>query len=278
MSIRNPRREASAALALASSAFLLVCAGSTPARAQAFANAKSSLAGYTKSDIAPRASCESLATFKADGLTQVAARTVAGADGAPAHCRVNGTISPEIAFEVNLPAMWNGRFYMIGNGGHAGEGPDDAGRANQRSTALRNGFAIASTNTGHDSRKEPQATFVMSNPQKAIDYAFRAVHETAAIAKRITGTYYAKPPSFSYWNSCSNGGRQGLIEAQRYADDFDGIVAGAPASHTSTQASPLEPCGISVRSMKRRCRRRSWPSLPRPSWGSAMRWTVSGMV
>ena len=228
MSIRNPRREASAALALASSAFLLVCAGSTPARAQAFANAKSSLASYTKSDIAPRASCESLATFKADGLTQVAARTVAGADGAPAHCRVNGTISPEIAFEVNLPAMWNGRFYMIGNGGHAGEGPDDAGRANQRSTALRNGFAIASTNTGHDSRKEPQATFVMSNPQKAIDYAFRAVHETAAIAKRITGTYYAKPPSFSYWNSCSNGGRQGLIEAQRYADDFDGIVANAP--------------------------------------------------
>ena len=102
---------------------------------------------------------------------------------APAHCRVAGLLDPEIGFEVNLPARWNRRFYMIGNGGHAGEAPDDPGRAAQRTGALQNGFVIATTNTGHDSKKEPQATFVLSNPQKAIDYAYRAVHLTATTAK-----------------------------------------------------------------------------------------------
>jgi hypothetical protein len=117
---------------------------------------------------------------------------------------------------------------MIGNGGHAGESLDDAGRVAQRNAALQLGFAFAQTNTGHDSRKEPGGTFVLSNPQKAIDYAYRAVHLTAVTAKDITKDYYGKAVSFAYWNSCSNGGRQGLMEAQRYPEDFDGIVANAP--------------------------------------------------
>jgi feruloyl esterase len=87
---------------------------------------------------------------------------------------------------------------------------------------------MATTDTGHNARKEPQATFVLSNPQKAIDYAYRAVHLTATTAKRIANEYYSKPVTYSYWNSCSNGGRQGLIEAQRYPQDFNGIVANAP--------------------------------------------------
>ena len=86
----------------------------------------------------------------------------------------------------------------------------------------------ARTNTGHDARKEPSGSFILSNPQKAIDYAYRAVHVTAETAKKIATDYYAQPILFSYWNSCSNGGRQGLLEAQRYPDDFDGIVANAP--------------------------------------------------
>jgi hypothetical protein len=216
------------ALLVPAVAVLAVVCAAADARAQVFANAKTSLVDYTRSDVAPQASCESLAAFKADVLLQVQALAVPPANGVPAHCRVSGIIRPEIAFEVNLPAMWNGRFYMIGNGGHAGERPDAGNRANQRADALRHGFAMASTNTGHDAQKEPQATFVLSNPQKAVDYAYRAVHETAALAKRITATYYGKPPGFSYWNSCSNGGRQGLIEAQRYPEDFDGIVANAP--------------------------------------------------
>ena len=149
-------------------------------------------------------------------------------EAAPAHCRVTGLLSPEIAFEVSLPSKWNGRFYMIGNGGHAGEALDDAGRVAQRNAALKLGFAFAQTNTGHDSKKEPGGTFVMSNPQKAIDYAYRAVHLTAATARDITKDYYGKPVSYAYWNSCSNGGRQGLIEAQRFPEDFDGLIANAP--------------------------------------------------
>ena len=137
-------------------------------------------------------------------------------------------LAPEIAFEVNLPTPWNGRLYMIGNGGHAGEELENPGRVAQRRQALENGFVMAQTNTGHDASKEPSATFVLSNPQKAVDYAYRAVHLTAVTAKEIANRYYAQPVAKAYWNSCSNGGRQGLIEAQRYPEDFDGIVANAP--------------------------------------------------
>jgi hypothetical protein len=199
-----------------------------PAAAQPFANAKASRAGYTSAGIAPRGACEALAGFKAEDLAQISARSVAAEGAAPPHCRVSGTLSPEIAFEVNLPAQWNGRLYMIGNGGLAGERPDDPPRAAQRASALANGFAMASTNTGHDARTEASGTFVLSNPQKAIDYAHRAVHLTAVTAKAIAADYYPRPVERAYWNSCSNGGRQGLIEAQRYPEDFDGIVANAP--------------------------------------------------
>jgi feruloyl esterase len=216
------------ALARASLAGVTAVALASAAQAQPFANGKTARSGYTRADIVAPGTCERLAAFKTQDLVQAEARSIA-ADGAmPAHCRVNGTLSPEIEFEVNLPASWNGRLYMIGNGGLAGQGPDDPGRASDRATALANGFAIASTNTGHDARKEPGGTFVLSNPQKAVDYAYRAVHLTAVTAKALASEHYARPVARAYWNSCSNGGRQGLIEAQRYPEDFDGIVANAP--------------------------------------------------
>jgi hypothetical protein len=220
----RPRaRPAAAATLLAVTAAL-----AAPASAQPFANAKNASSNYTNASLAPRGACEQLASFKTDELVSIAARPIAAEGASPAHCRVSGTLAPEIAFEVNLPQLWNGRLYMIGNGGLAGEGPDDPGRAAQRGSALANGFAMASTNTGHDARKEPSGTFVLSNPQKAVDYAHRAVHLTAVTAKAVANEYYAKPVERAYWNSCSNGGRQGLIEAQRYPQDFDGIVANAP--------------------------------------------------
>jgi feruloyl esterase len=209
-------------------ALLLACASPNVARAQAFADLKKAAVDYSKSDLTPVMPCENLSRFTSPDIAIVRAHMVPAAGEAPVHCRVSGVLRPEIGFEVNLPMQWNGRFYMIGNGGHAGEGPDDSARAAQRAEALTLGFVIATTNTGHDARKEPGASFVMTNPQKAIDYAYRAVHLTAATAKDITKQFYAKPPAHSYWNSCSNGGRQGLIEAQRYPDDFDGIVANAP--------------------------------------------------
>ena len=206
----------------------LLVAGVTPARGQAFADLKNALIDYSKADLEPKKACEALGQFKSKEIAQVAATLVPAGAAAPAHCRVTGTLSPEIAFEVSLPVKWNGRFYMIGNGGHAGESLEDAGRVGQRNQALQLGFAFAQTNTGHDARKEPGGSFAMSHPQKAVDYAYRAVHLTATTSKDITKDYYGRAAAKSYWNSCSNGGRQGLIEAQRFPDDFDGIVANAP--------------------------------------------------
>ncbi|WP_163311974.1 tannase/feruloyl esterase family alpha/beta hydrolase, partial [Enterobacter cloacae] len=85
---------------------------------------------------------------------------------------------------------------------------------------LKQGFTTASTNTGHDATAEPLASFA-ADYQKRVDYAFRAVHLTASEAKRIANAYYRRPIRYSYWDGCSTGGRQGLIEAQRYPSDFD---------------------------------------------------------
>ena len=209
---------AAAALALAAQA----------ASAQAFMDAKGSLAGYTKAKLAPRMGCAALGQYAAKELLRINALAVAASGGVPAHCRVSGVLAPEIAFEVSLPARWNRRFYMIGNGGLAGESLEDPMRVAQRNAALQAGFAFAQTNTGHDARQEPSGSFVMNDPQKAIDYAYRAVNLTAVTAKSITQAYYGQDIRRSYWNSCSNGGRQGLLEAQRYPQDFDGILANSP--------------------------------------------------
>lgn len=198
-----------------------------PAFAQPFAAAKSSLANYTATDTSPQKPCDSLGSFTSDGVLTIQARVVAATADTPQHCRVTGVITPEVAFEVSLPDRWNRRFYMTGNGGLAGD-PVDTPANGDRTAALANGFVHARTNTGHDARKEPSGSFILSNPQKAIDYAYRAVHVTADTAKRIANEYYGRAITYSYWNSCSNGGRQGLLEAQRYPGDFDGIVAVAP--------------------------------------------------
>jgi hypothetical protein len=209
-------------------ALLITCGASIPAHAQAFAEVKNALVDYSKADIEPGKTCEALNQFKSEEIAQITATMIPAGSAALSCCRVAGLLSPEIAFEVSLPSKWNGRFYMIGNGGHAGEALDSPMRVSQRDAALQVGFAVAQTNTGHDSTKEPGGTFVLSNPQKAIDYAWRAVHLTATTAKAIMKDYYGKPVFKAYWNSCSNGGRQGLIEAQRFPEDFDGIVANAP--------------------------------------------------
>ena len=195
---------------------------------QAFADRSQGAIDYANATLRPAGRCAALSRFSADDIVTIAATAIdADGDGA-AHCRVTGVLSPEIAFEVSLPERWNGRFYMIGNGGHAGEALDGPGRAGQRAQALSLGFAFAQTNTGHYASEEPGASFVLSNPQKAIDYAYRAVHLTAVTAKAITAEHYGRPADYSYWNSCSNGGRQGMIEAQRFPEDFDGILANAP--------------------------------------------------
>jgi feruloyl esterase len=199
-----------------------------PARAQAFSGLKAALVDYSRSDLAPKKVCSDMAGYQGKDIRSIHAAEVPASATTAAHCRITGTLRPEIAFEVSLPAKWNGRFYMIGNGGHAGESLEDPMRVAQRNEALKLGFAFAQTNTGHDSRKEPGASFVLSNPQKAVDYAYRAVHATAVTGKDLTRRYYGRKVQRAYWNSCSNGGRQGLIEAQRYPEDFDGLYVTAP--------------------------------------------------
>ncbi len=207
---------------------VIVSAMTSAAHAQPFANARTSQAGYAGGELRPAAECGQIDFSGIADVVEAAANAVAAEGNTPQHCRVSGVLAPEIEFEVRLPVPWNGRLYMIGNGGHAGEALDNPGRVAQLRQGLEHGFAVAQTNTGHSGSKEPGASFVLSNPQKALDYAYRAVHLTAVTAKEIANRYYARPVGKAYWNSCSNGGRQGLIEAQRYPEDFDGIVANAP--------------------------------------------------
>jgi hypothetical protein len=177
--------------------------------------------------VKPVTACGALVSLTDYDLSITSASTVAGTSNYPERCRVLGQIQPEIRFDVSLPAMWNGRLYMFGNGGYAGESLDGMGRLATARRAMARGFAVAQTNTGHDSAVEPLGSFAVS-PQKFLDYAYRAVHVTALTAKAIARTYYGSAPRRSYFDGCSTGGRQGLISAQRFPDDFDRILVGAP--------------------------------------------------
>jgi feruloyl esterase len=171
--------------------------------------------------------CDHLRSLTGYDFSIDAAVVVAAQGDTPEFCLVQGLIAPEVRFEIGLPKDWNGRLYMFGNGGFAGESLTAGGRVAIRNAALRRGFATAQTNTGHDASREPLAAFA-SNPHKLVDYAYRAVHVTAMTAKTIVRSFYDAPASRSYFVGCSTGGRQGLISAQRFPDDFDGIVVGAP--------------------------------------------------
>ncbi|MBM3727119.1 MAG: tannase/feruloyl esterase family alpha/beta hydrolase [Acidobacteria bacterium] len=176
----------------------------------------------------PRVTCAALHGLTGYDLSVMAAESIPTRPGQTAFCRVLIQVMPEIRIEVSLPAQWNRRLYMFGNGGFAGESLEAPNRVAQRDTALRAGFAVTQTNTGHDAEREPGASFA-ANPQKLLDWAFRSLHVTAETAKRTVEAYYGMKPAKSYYNGCSTGGRQALQFAQRYPEDFDGIVAGAPA-------------------------------------------------
>ena len=172
---------------------------------------------------ADRASCEALQHLR--NLTITHAGMSEAGDGVP-YCYVKGILPPAIQFHVQLPlaANWNGRFLKWGDGGKDG----DLDFADHR---VVEGYAVANSNTGHDNGAEPGSSFAYDNRQAEIDFGYRAVHLTVAAAKTVVRAYYGDTPAYSYFEGCSTGGRQGLMEAQRYPTDFDGIVAGAPANH-----------------------------------------------
>jgi Tannase and feruloyl esterase len=148
----------------------------------------------------------------------------------PAHCDVRGVSRPtsdsEIKFAVWLPAAgWNGNYRQEGNGGWAG-----AIQFEEMIDSLSRGFATAATDDGHEAELG-SAAWATGHPEKLIDFGFRAVHETNLQARAIVRAFFGKDPARSYFVGCSDGGREALMEAQRYADDFDGIIAGAPANN-----------------------------------------------
>ncbi len=195
--------------------------------------------------VAAQQSCESLKSLSIPNVTIESATSISvppdfappategrfGNDGKlrvhVPFCRVVGFSAPtndsHIGFEVWLPpaSTWNGKFLAAGNPGFIGS-ISYGGLAG----ALQRGYAAASTDTGH---VDAGYGWAQGHPEKLVDWGYRAVHETTVSAKRFIQAYYGKPQKFSYWNSCHNGGNQGLNEVQRYPEDFDGIVVGDPA-------------------------------------------------
>jgi Tannase and feruloyl esterase len=192
---------------------------------------------------AGQTSCESLANLTLTMATITSTMSVAAGSykppaapglpaptqDLPAFCRVAGIAKPtsdsEIHFEVWLPAAgWNGKFEQVGNGGFAGMLPLAA-----MAEPLLRGYATAATDDGHVAG--PDQSWAIGHLEKMVDFGYRAVHQTSVQAKVIVQAFYGKKPTRNYFVGCSEGGREGLTEAQRYPDDFQGIVAGAPAIH-----------------------------------------------
>ncbi len=161
---------------------------------------------------------------------------------APAHCRLAVTLHPRmgadgqrfgLGFELRLPLSWNGRFLFQGGGGLDGAiRPAIGFNFSGGPSALARGFAIVSMDAGHEG---PDASFA-SDQQARLDYAYVALGEVAKRAKAIVAAFYGKAPSYSYFDGCSNGGRQGMMAASRFPDLFDGIVAGDPGFRLSRAA------------------------------------------
>jgi pimeloyl-ACP methyl ester carboxylesterase len=169
-----------------------------------------------------------------DGSKVTSAEEVSSTEAAPRHCQVTVWVPDRINIFVVLPMdNWNGRFQAIGNGGYAGSIAAVVPLSSATpQAALAQGYVAAATDTGHQGSPltgEWAWSPTGMNYSLIRDFAYRANHEMAVKAKTLIGEFYGRPPSYSYWNGCSTGGREGLTAAMRYPDDFDGIVAAAPA-------------------------------------------------
>jgi hypothetical protein len=223
----RPQRALAAAAWLLPLALYGVDAHASRANAFGFTESASSSVNYTATPHLAVLKCADMSKTTAGGVV-LSAQLVAAVAGVPEHCRISGKIPAEIGFEINLPMQWNGRLWMYGNGGFAGEDPNATNEAASRAAGLSKGFATARTDTGHLDAKEPLASFGYNRLDKIIDHGYRAVHETVTLAKALVGEYYARPPNYAYFDGCSTGGRQGMMSASKYPQDFDGILAGAP--------------------------------------------------
>jgi feruloyl esterase len=160
-----------------------------------------------------------------DAPTQVqSAKIVDASDGSPAFCKVEAYVYPEVGIEIHLPIVkdWNGKLIVAGNGGWAGVLSGGACDGN-----LKRGYACVTTDTGHRGRGD-DGLWAQDNLAAQVDFGYRAIHVATLAAKSILSHYYSKDAQKAYFMSCSTGGYQGMVEAQRFPWDFDGIIAGAP--------------------------------------------------
>lgn len=159
-----------------------------------------------------------------DAPTQVvAAAAVPVAARLPAFCKIDGYVSPQVGFELRLPFGWNGKFIELGCGGTCGTLPVD-----ECNGPLRKGYACIVTDMGHKGTGADDL-WAANNLQAKIDFGYRASHVVALAGKAISQRYYNTAPKKSYFLGCSTGGRQAMMEVQRFPWHFDGVVAGAPA-------------------------------------------------
>jgi len=188
--------------------------------------------------------CSALANHELPHVRIAAAQLVPAQADVPEFCRVQGEAQPtadsQIGFELWLPASgWNGRYYQLGNGGFAGTIHHPALAAE-----LRRGNAVAATDTGHRANAF-DASWALNHPEKIVDYGYRSLQETSRTAHELVRAYYGRPARYSYFTGCSNGGRQALMAAQRFPEDWDGILAGAPALDWTQQLTTFasQPAG-----------------------------------
>jgi feruloyl esterase len=164
--------------------------------------------------------CEKLIELKLPDVKITSAITVTQV---PSHCKVMGVIGKEINFELLLPLDWNGIYVMGGGGGFVGS------IQNMAAGKVKEGYATSGTDTGHKTEGLGSANWALNDMERQVNFGHLAVHRTIEVSKAIIGNYYGKWPKYSYFMGCSRGGGQAMMEAQRYPDDFDGIIAGAPA-------------------------------------------------
>jgi feruloyl esterase len=193
---------------------------------------------------APVGACADVAGYALPDTVIATAQDNPAADGLPAHCEVIGRINPRtgidgkpysIGFRLRMPQDWNGRFYFQGGGGTDGSLPNSLGNGSPTGEplVLPLGYAVISTDGGHDNtvNNDPNAGGTAAfglDPQARVDYGYNALDKVTVFGKAIVTRHYGQAPRYSYFDGCSNGGRQGMVASQRFPDYFDGIVAGAP--------------------------------------------------
>jgi len=179
--------------------------------------------------------CRALADLRIEDTNLLSAAAVPAGHDLPEYCRVLGYVRPAINFEIRLPtSSWNGKFYMAGCGGFCGKLESDNTRINAINIGLKRNYAVSTTDGGHWGETLSDGRWAYHNRQAEIDWGYRAVHETARVTKAVIEAFYEQVPERSYFQGCSTGGRQAVMEAWRYPDDFDGIISGAGDIDAST--------------------------------------------